>query len=128
MNDFCDKRYKSCALILLALIDANLIRKQPRTDKPKNRPVGLGAIKGIKGKIVCDDVWQGFYVSLDCANVLEALQIIFAKGNDFVEQPKVINRNFLDHGMLYRKVRRMDCIKLFLLYYNMLEMGEIGNL
>ena len=127
VNDFCDKRYKSCALILLALIDANLIRKQPKTDKDKNRPVGLGAVKGIQKRIVSDEVWQGFFISLDCANILEALQIIFAKGNGFVEQPKVINRNFLDHGMLHRKVRRMDCIKLFLLYYNMLEMRMLKN-
>lgn len=35
-----------------------------------------------------------------------------------------MNRNFVDHGMLHRKVRRMDCIQLFLAYYNFLMFEE----
>ena len=42
----------------------------------------------------------------------------FEHGNDCKEQPMVLNRNFLGHGMLYRKVIRKDCVMLFLLLYN----------
>lgn len=35
-----------------------------------------------------------------------------------------MNRNFVDHGMLHRKVRRIDCIQLFLVYYNFLTFEE----
>ena len=38
----------------------------------------------------------------------------------FKEQPTVINRYFLDHGMMSKPVRRNDCITLFLLFYNLL--------
>ena len=50
---------------------------------------------------------------------------VFEKGNDFRKQPEVLNRNFLDHGMLTRKVTRKDCVQLFLLYYNILELLDM---
>ena len=45
-------------------------------------------------------------------------------GDDFVKEPDVINRNFVGHGMNRRKVRRKDCIQLFLALYNVVDMTE----
>ena len=53
------------------------------------------------------------------------LEKVFEGGKDFKNQPDVINRNFLDHGMMTKKVRKKDCIQLFLLYYNMLELLDM---
>ena len=50
--------------------------------------------------------------------------IFYKGGDDFKEQPDIMNRNFVDHGMLHRKVRRIDCIQLFLVYYNFLTFEE----
>lgn len=45
--------------------------------------------------------------------------LIFFNDNDWKEEkPKIINRNWLMHGMCkYDDITRNDCIKLFLLYY-----------
>lgn len=53
-----------------------------------------------------------------------ALDVFYKGGDDFKEQPDIMNRNFVDHGMLHRKVRRIDCIQLFLVYYNFLTFEE----
>ena len=53
------------------------------------------------------------------------IQKVFEDGNDFKNQPAVINRNFIDHGMLTRSVVRKDCVQLFLLFYNLIEFLDI---
>ena len=43
----------------------------------------------------------------------------------------VLNRNYIDHGMNRKNVRKKDCIQLFLLLYNLcivLEYKEIREL
>ena len=59
-----------------------------------------------------------FFTMLYQINILAALKVVFENGDDFKIQPKVINRNFLDHGMLHKNVRKTDCIMLFLILYN----------
>ena len=58
---------------------------------------------------------------LSYTNLFACIAEFFAQGNDFKEQPKLANRNFIDHGMLHKDVRRRDCVQLFLLYYNFIE-------
>ncbi len=124
--DFNDKRYKSCAMILFALIDSNLVRLQEKAQNNKRRPSGVAAARSIRDKVSTDeDIKHSLFMLLDCTNLFSALQALFKDGNDFREQPETINRNFLDHGMLHRKVKRMDCIQLFLLYFNLLEIIEL---
>jgi len=45
----------------------------------------------------------------------------FENGNDFRKEPKLINRNFIAHGMNRRDVRKRDCIQLFLALYNLVD-------
>ena len=58
-------------------------------------------------------------------NIFNCLLAVFADGKDFKIQPEGINRNFLGHGMLTRKVARKDCVQLFLLYYNLMDYLDI---
>ena len=125
--DFENKKYKSCALILFGLIDARLIRLQPDKDRTKDgrRPTGRRAGKNLFDSIETEqDIDKTVYYLFSFYNLRACLLKVFEDGNDFKEQPQVINRNFLDHGMLHRKVCRRDCIQLFLLYYNLLEFLE----
>ena len=62
--------------------------------------------------------FQKFWVNFDCAFIDIS---IFADGDDFKKQPKIVNRNFIGHGMLTSNVKKRDCIQLFLLYYNFLS-------
>ena len=127
---FESKKYKSCAMMLLSLIDAKLIRMQRKEDRNTNgkRKSGIGAIKKIEKRIEKEnDINKKCLLLLSYANLFACLKAVFADGNDFKVQPKLVNRNFVDHGMLTRNVRKRDCIQLFLLYFNFLEFFEIIN-
>ncbi len=63
-----------------------------------------------------------FYYILCFYGLIECLNKFFEDGHDFREEPKVINRNFIDHGMNQRRVRRKDCIQLFLALHNLVEL------
>lgn len=124
VNCFRAGNNKACALILFSLIDARLIRSQ--LDEERNRagmrPSGKQAAVNLFGRIESKYITESMlFTVLDQVNILAALEIIFEGCKDFKVQPKVINRNFVDHGMLYRKVTRKDCIMLFLLLYNFTE-------
>lgn len=121
--DFRHKQYKSCTLVLFGLIDAKLIRLQKKEKDPKGkwRQVGERAANVVLDKIKEEqDLEKKFFLLLDYENILSCLNTVFAKADDFRKQPIVINRNFVDHGMMTRKVIRKDCVQIFLLYYNLL--------
>lgn len=125
---FDNRKYKSCAMILVSLLDAKLIRMQRNADRKSNgqRSSGLGAIKKIEKRILSEqDINKKFSLLLSYTNLFACLKVVFADGEDFKKQPKIVNRNFIEHGMLTRKVRKRDCIQLFLLYYNFLSFFDV---
>ena len=98
---------------MFALIDAILIRLQKKsTLDGKRRNVGLSAVRDAKKRTEIDVNTEVLYTALFCTNLFACLQKVFESGNDFRKQPEVINRNFLDHGMLTRKVTKKDCMKI----------------
>ncbi len=127
VEDFNEKRYKSCALLLFSLIDAQLIRFQRKAEtQGRRRGVGLTAVSKAKERIGVDSHNDWFYLAMFFANLFGCLEKHFEKGNDFKNQPDIINRNFLNHGMLTKPITRKDCLQLFLLYSNMLEMLDMA--
>lgn len=128
---YYSRKYKSCAMLLFSLIDAKLIRLQRKEDvseKTKRRCSGASAIKKIKQRIETEqDINETFLLLLSFVNLFACMEVFFEDAKDFKKQPTLINRNFLQHGMLTRKVTKRDCIQLFLLYYNFLEFVEIMN-
>lgn len=124
--DFENRKYKSCALLLFALIEAKLIRLQKlSTAKGKGRSVGAKAVTKAKARAEENLEEHMLFTALFQANLFACLEKVFENGNDFRKQPVVLNRNFLNHGMLTRKVTRKDCIQLFLLYYNILDLLDM---
>lgn len=125
------RQYKPCAMVLFSLIDSKLIRMQRKEDRnPKNnrRYSGATAIKKIKKRVEKEqDINKTFLLLLSFVNLFACIEVFFKDAGDFKIQPELINRNFLQHGMLTRKVKKRDCIQLFLLYYNFLEFFEIIN-
>lgn len=124
--DFKNRKYKSCAFVLFGLIDARLIRLQRDEDRNKRnsrRSSGASAARNLVHRIESKhDISRMVFFMFQLQNVNACLQKVFEDANDFKTQPDVINRNFLDHGMLHRRVTKRDCIQLFLLYYNLLEL------
>ena len=123
--NFEHKNYKSCAMLIFSLLDAKLIRMQRKEDinkRTKRRDSGAQAANHVKKRIENEhDINKKFFMLLSYTNLFACIAEFFAQGNDFKEQPKLANRNFIDHGMLHKNVRRRDCVQLFLLYYNFVE-------
>ena len=129
--DYQQKRYTSCAMMLFSLLDAKLIRMQKKSDinpKTKQRDSGIRAAENIKRRIEREqNIDEKLFLLLSYKNLFACLSVFFAKGNDFKVQPELANRNFVSHGMLTKRVRKRDCVQLFLLYYNFLEFFETLN-
>lgn len=124
--DFDNRQYKSCSLVLCSLIDAKLVRLQKRSQlNGKRRDVGLPAVQYARKRAGAGVEEHMLLTLLFHANLFSCLEKVFEGGKDFKQQPLIINRNFLDHGMLTRKVTRTDCVQLFLLYYNILDLLEM---
>lgn len=126
VSDFEQRRFKSCALILFSLIDSMLIRLQKRSElNGKRRGVGKRAIDAAFERTEAELNTEMFNTAMFCTNLFACLRKVYEDGGDFKRQPEVINRNFLSHGMLSRRVTRKNCVQLFLLYYNMLELLDL---
>lgn len=126
--DYKNGKYKSSVLVLFGLIDARLIRLQRKEDRNAKgrRAVGASAAKKLFSRIEKEqDIKKKYFLLFSFLNVNSCLQKVFEDGDDFKKQPLVINRNFVDHGMMHRKVTKRDCIQLFLLYYNLMEFLDI---
>ena len=124
--NYRDRRYRSCALLLFSLIDARLIRMQRDDDRKRGfRLSGKKAAQTILKHYKDEQLHESMYFSIfRYENLYACLMKVFEDGDDFKKQPDIINRNFLNHGMLVTRVRKRDCIQLFLLYYNWLSFLE----
>jgi len=121
---FCynHRQYKACALLLFGVIDSKLIKVQPKSG---NRKVGQGATKVFRKSMEkkCGEE-QLLFEALYQINLLSCLDTYFSYGDNFAKEPNVINRNYIDHGMNTREVRKRDCIQLFLATYNLCEIMD----
>lgn len=124
IDDYRSKRYKSCACILFSLIDGILIRSMKKGER--RRPSGENAAKKLNERITnAEETKNMVFNLLTWAGVFTALISFFQPGDDFKQQPQILGRNWLDHGMLHRPVKKMDCIQLFLLLNNLISMKEL---
>lgn len=118
ISDYEDKRYKSCIMILFSMIDARIIRLQEAKEGGR-RSSGYKGANVFFEKFEANKMVEMTFVDvLYKYSILSSLSIIFENANDFKKQPREINRNFVDHGMLHRNVTQRDCKKVFLLLYN----------
>lgn len=120
---FEQKRYKSCALLLFSLIDAKLIRFQKRFHDDGQIQVGTRAIHYFEKR------YQNEYTvdfpllpNLSFFNTLICLQEVYKSYPNFADIPHIINRHFVAHGMTIKPVRKKDCVQLFYLYFNLLDL------
>lgn len=118
-----EKHYKACAMILFSIIDSRVIRIQNKKEK---RLTGVKAILKFKDATKQQATGEGeLFLALNYANLFSCLLTMFGDTDNFTRKSTVINRNYLDHGMSYKTVRKKDCIKAFLLLYNLLEFIDI---
>ena len=117
-----NKHYKASAMILFSLIDSILIRKQGRSTQLKT---GVGAILLYKEDFEkSHDLTKKLFTSLNKINLFKCMFVLFDDTSNFTKNCPLVNRNYLDHGMTSKRVRKKDCIKLFLLLFNLMDFVE----
>ncbi len=122
---YANKKYIATTSLMFPIIESIIItfgKEQNTTNK--NLKVGKKAIMYYDKKIneKYDDVDRTMFAFLWYYSLKSCLEKIFENANAFKTQPNVINRNFLLHGMISRTVQQKDCIQLFLVLYNLLNM------
>lgn len=126
---FCfeNGKYKASAIILFALIDHELISKgfrhEPRDNQTEgNYKIGLSAVCEYRkqNKKAYDNSF--LYANLYFLNIMETLMTLFRDSNNFTNEPNMINRNFVAHGMSNRAVTEIDCFKVWSALYSLVVM------
>jgi hypothetical protein len=112
---FEGEMYKATCMMAFGMIDSKIVQAQEiekRTPGNKGRSRVLGEIESkMHGR-------DELFLELYARNIMACLDKIYKENKGFTTQPTVINRHFIIHGMLYRKVSRKDAIKVILLAYN----------
>lgn len=116
--------YKASALILFALIDHELItmdyRKPPRRGEAQGwRKTGEKAVMAYRDEHQPKGEESVLFNYLWFLNIVEALLTLMADGDDFQNEPDMINRNFVSHGMSQRIVKEIDCFKVWSALYTL---------
>ncbi|MDO4495798.1 MAG: hypothetical protein Q4B62_08440 [Clostridiaceae bacterium] len=126
---FCfeNGKYKSCAILLFALIDHELISKgfryEPKANQVEgNYKIGLSAICEYRKENKKDYDKSFLYANLYFLNIMETLMTLFKDSNNFTNEPNIINRNFVVHGMSKRSVTEIDCFKVWSALYSLVVM------
>lgn len=121
-NNYYEKRYKSCALLVFALIDGLIISKQIPCKKQRKDNVKYRKVCNKGAKLIIDQASST--LGIKCypfiCNLYKVFNKLFCSGDDFSIDQTIINRNLLVHGMLKREVTKADCIQIFYLLLNFL--------
>ena len=114
IDDYDDKRYRSCVLILFSIIDRYLIYLVDGHDKVGNAAIA-NLCETLRGKRV--NVAMG----LRAWGALSCVKVMYEKDKGFKNNHAVINRNFVAHGMWADPVTKKDCIQVIFLCWNLIE-------
>ncbi|MCL2820040.1 MAG: hypothetical protein FWD38_04325 [Oscillospiraceae bacterium] len=120
------RKYKACVLILFSIMDAKMIRKQPKAIESEQRSTGARAVKKIKDKIdSTSDIDSKIFTFLNYKSTISCLFTIFEDTKDFKKKLPVINRHYIAHGMCIQPVKKKDCIKLFHALYHLTDLIDL---
>ncbi|MBE5766689.1 MAG: hypothetical protein E7335_05970 [Clostridiales bacterium] len=115
--------YKASTLILFALIDHEFIgmgyRKKDKHGMQGRLKVGESAAKAFYDEKQQEFEEAFLFTNLWFLNIMECLVTLFADGDDFQNEPDIINRNFVSHGMSQRDVTMIDCFKVWSALYSL---------
>lgn len=113
--------YTGCALSLFALIDACFVAGQPKPSNPKSRRKLAG--NAVKKGISVED--SELIVITQTVKII--IEDLFSDGDDFdLSKEHGVKRSFISHGMNQYNPNKIDCIKLFVLLYNIYLLFESG--
>ena len=103
--------YSGCALLLFAIIDSCFLIGQTTEGKSKRDLAGKAVEKSF------DEEKSQYVISALATRLI--VEKLFEYAHDFDSQYETgVNRNFLSHGMNKYVPTQTDCLKLFVLLYN----------
>ncbi|WP_314026321.1 hypothetical protein [Olsenella uli] len=112
---FDEGHYKPCAMMACSLIDGELFNwkiPRARTRAVRSNPRDL---------VAADEGAMWAVASL--SGIVPAYDHFFRRGENFNRNVEgELNRNFLMHGMMYKNVSQVACLKLFLLLDQLIEL------
>lgn len=109
---FKNKQYLPCSMLLFAILDCEFLNINKDNKGNKQTINGKRAetkLDSVKNK---DNIALSFFF---VSNAILMLKKIFESGDNFIKEPKNINRHFIDHGVSNRKVDKYDCVMLMIL-------------
>lgn len=112
---FDEGHYKSCAMMACSIIDGELFNwKIPRAHSR--------AVRGSPRELAISDE-SAMWAAASLSGIVPAYDHFFRWGDHFNRDVEgELNRNFLMHGMMYKKVSQVACLKLFLLLDQIIEL------
>ena len=108
---FENNLYSACALCVFALIDEQYLQGQPLTPEKRRRWLAKPSTAEIFNKSFSG---QSFFFAMTTNKIIERF---FSDAKDFRSEDG-LNRNFLCHGMNKYYPNKTDCLKLFVLLFN----------
>lgn len=108
-----NKCYLACSSLLLSAIDSFFIAKNKLDSNGHKRTLNKSLANDCLTETESERNFEYFFIIQ--SNVLLMLAKLYDYGNDFENEPNHINRNFVNHGMVKRKVAKHDCVKLFII-------------
>jgi hypothetical protein len=103
--------YSACALCVFALIDEQYLHGQPSTPEKRRRWLAKPSTAENFNKSFPG---QSFFSAMTTNKIIERF---FSDAKDFRSEDG-LNRNFLCHGMNKYYPNKTDCLKLFVLLFN----------
>ena len=102
-----ERHYKACAMMTCSLIEATFIRlSRIKPKQSKSFGKNVDKVRGLPSK---------GYDALALENWIALFDYFFKNGNNFArENEGELNRHFLMHGRMYKRVKKTTCIKLLL--------------
>ena len=116
---FEQKHYKPCAMMLCSVIEGELFARAKKNGN--NRRSAKEPIKRLKERCLASGADECVSACM-ALSACESYEHFYANGKDFrrdIEDD--LNRNFLQHGMMYKRVTRTMCVKLLLLLAGIIE-------
>ena len=108
--------YSACALLIFSLIDSSFIMGQPK----KTNCYRKLANKAVEDAI--DDNKTKY--SIIAHSTKSIIENLFKKADDFTIKDR-FNRNMISHGMNKDNPNEIDCLKLYVLLYNIYLLFDV---
>lgn len=113
---YINKKYKSSVMLLFSLLDRQLINRKFFNENGRLK-TGASAVGELK-KCEKEHKENTHLHYLQFVLIIYCLLALFQNKENFENEPSVINRNFLIHGMSNNEIDEIDCLKVWSALYS----------